>query len=30
MLMGWWRVRISSGCPLAMGRGPVATPTLTT
>jgi hypothetical protein len=22
MLMGWWRVRISSGCPLAMGRGP--------
>ena len=21
MLMGWWRVRISSGCPLAMGRG---------
>jgi DNA repair exonuclease SbcCD ATPase subunit len=22
MLMGWWRVRISSGCPLAKGRGP--------
>jgi hypothetical protein len=22
MLMNWWRVRISSGCPLAMGRGP--------
>lgn len=22
MLMGWWRVRISSGCPLAMGHGP--------
>jgi hypothetical protein len=22
MLMGWWRVRISSGCPLAVGRGP--------
>jgi hypothetical protein len=22
MLMGWWRVCISSGCPLAMGRGP--------
>ena len=22
MLMGWWRVRISSGCPLAGGRGP--------
>ena len=21
MLMSWWRVRISSGCPLAMGRG---------
>ena len=27
MLMGWWRVRISSGCPLGMGRGsPAATP----
>ena len=23
MLMNWWRVRISSGCPLARGRGPV-------
>ncbi len=22
MLAGWWRVRISSGCPLAEGRGP--------
>ena len=22
MLLGWWRVRISSGCPLAGGRGP--------
>jgi hypothetical protein len=22
MLMGWWRVRISSGCPLPRGRGP--------
>jgi hypothetical protein len=22
MLMGWWRVLISSGCPLARGRGP--------
>jgi hypothetical protein len=22
MLMGWWRVRISSGCPLAVGHGP--------
>ncbi|HVS29140.1 MAG TPA: hypothetical protein VHE14_06285 [Solirubrobacteraceae bacterium] len=21
MLMGWWRVKISSGCPLATGRG---------
>jgi hypothetical protein len=21
MLMNWWRVRISSGCPLAMGSG---------
>lgn len=21
MLLGWWRVRISSGCPLARGRG---------
>jgi len=21
MLMNWWRVRISSGCPLARGRG---------
>jgi hypothetical protein len=26
MLMGWWRVRISSGCPLAMGRGRVPRP----
>ena len=26
MLMNWWRVRISSGCPLAMGRGPVPRP----
>jgi hypothetical protein len=27
MLMGWWRVRISSGCPLAEGRDrAVATP----
>ncbi len=22
MLMGWWRVKLSSGCPLAEGRGP--------
>ena len=21
MLMGWWRVKVSSGCPLASGRG---------
>ena len=21
MLMGWWRVVVSSGCPLARGRG---------
>jgi hypothetical protein len=26
MLMNWWRVRISSGCPLAMGRGPSPRP----
>jgi hypothetical protein len=25
MLMGWWRVRLSSGCPLAMGLRPPAT-----
>jgi hypothetical protein len=24
MLMGWWRVKLSSGCPLAGGRGPAA------
>ena len=24
MLMGWWRVRISSGCPLLKGRGACA------
>jgi hypothetical protein len=24
MLLGWWRVRISSGCPLAEGRGRMA------
>lgn len=22
MLMGWWRVKLSSGCPLAQGGGP--------
>jgi hypothetical protein len=21
MLMGWWQVKLSSGCPLAGGRG---------
>ena len=26
MMMNWWRVRISSGCPLAMGRGHRARP----
>lgn len=25
MFMSWWRVRISSGCPLARGRGPLPT-----
>ncbi len=25
MLMGWWQVKLSSGCPLARGRGPGAT-----
>ena len=25
MLLGWWRVKLSSGCPLAIGRGPAAT-----
>jgi hypothetical protein len=24
MLIGWWRVKLSSGCPLAKGRGPAA------
>jgi hypothetical protein len=24
MLMGWWQVKLSSGCPLAGGRGPAA------
>src|SRR5581483_6261732 len=24
MLMGWWQVKLSSGCPLAGGRGVVA------
>jgi len=24
MLMGWWQVKLSSGCPLATGRGPAA------
>jgi hypothetical protein len=26
MLMGWWQVKLSSGCPLAWGRGPVPRP----
>ena len=26
MLMGWWRVKISSGCPLATGRAGRARP----
>jgi hypothetical protein len=26
MLLGWWRVKISSGCPLGQGRRPAATP----
>jgi hypothetical protein len=25
MLMGWWQVKLSSGCPLARGRGACAT-----
>ena len=24
MLMGWWQVKLSSGCPLAIGRGAAA------
>jgi hypothetical protein len=24
MIAGWWRIRLSSGCPLAGGRGPAA------
>jgi hypothetical protein len=26
MLMGWWQVKLSSGCPLAEGRGPAPRP----
>jgi hypothetical protein len=26
MLMNWWRVKISSGCPLAVGRGALPRP----
>jgi hypothetical protein len=26
MLMGWWQVKLSSGCPLATGRGGTAAP----
>ena len=29
MLMGWWRVRLSSGCPLAEGPRPPATIAIT-
>ena len=25
-LMGWWRVKVSSGCPLATGAGPLPSP----
>jgi hypothetical protein len=28
MLMGWWEVKLSSGCPLAGGRGLVPRPVL--
>jgi hypothetical protein len=28
MLMGWWQVKLSSGCPLAGGRVPAARPAL--
>ena len=27
MLMGWWRVKVSSGCPLAGGRRASGVPT---
>lgn len=26
MLMGWWQVKLSSGCPLFQGRGPAPRP----
>jgi hypothetical protein len=26
MLMGWWQVKLSSGCPLPEGRGPAPRP----
>ena len=26
MLMGWWQVKLSSGCPLSGGRGPRSRP----
>ncbi len=29
MLMGWWRVKVSSGCPLASGRGDSPRPSKT-
>ena len=28
MLMGWWRIRLSSGCPLAEGPRPPASPAI--
>jgi hypothetical protein len=30
MLMGWWEVKLSSGCPLAWGRGALRGPSLLT
>ncbi|HWF55034.1 MAG TPA: hypothetical protein VG223_10420 [Solirubrobacteraceae bacterium] len=30
MLAGWWHVKLSSGCPLAMGRGVSRGPEITT
>jgi hypothetical protein len=29
MLMGWWQVKLSSGCPLAGGRAPARQPAVT-
>ncbi len=30
MILGWWRVKLSSGCPLASGACPAARPAPTT